>query len=700
MKSQRHYQLLIVTTLRLFLLVAVPLQSAHSKEVKGWTCRTCPYQSGWYGTLELGVGIADGATLHSGDFLGITGSGSYPLLEGDIHYRGEDGGFIDLRAERIGLKSRQLQVSGGKRGHYTAKLSYKEVPKYRGQSALTPFLGVGSDQLTLPESWQSSFSTQQMSSLDSSAREIRLATKRQTWKASVKQRINQQWHYEVGFQRQKKSGTRPFSAGLFLINAAQLPAPVDFTTDLFNMEVRYAGKKSSLSLRYDGSGFQNGASSITWENPFTSSDSMRSMSAALEPDNSSHSLSLSAAHKLSPTVRVNGSVRLGEMKQNDTFLAYTTNPNLVTPPPPRTSLAGDIQTGTFNLAGRLTARLTPKVRLNAQVKVDEKDNRTPIAIYEPVLTDFFRSGERANIPYSYKRSQARMDLKYRANRKLHFRAGIKRVEMERDRQEVRQTADRTIWGEVRIKPWSGTQFRMVLDQVTRDITPYEHLEDIGPDEHPLLRKYNMAARDRRRSTAELSVTPTEILQLTLSYHESQDDYRDSVIGLLEGTERNFNIEGNLTLGPGMSAYLYYSKDVIDASLAGAASATADPWAAETEDHIMTTGVGLTGRVGEKTRFGIDFVASNSTGRIATDSGAGEAPFPALTTNYRSISVYADYQANDRWGWKLSFQHQSDLGEDWSLSNLGLDGIGAVLTMGQTSPDYSSNLVWLSARYAL
>ena len=82
---------------------------------------------------------------------------------------------------------------------------------------------------------------------------------------------------------------------------------------------------------------------------------------------------------------------MGRMKQNDPFLPYTINPRYSDLPLPRESLDGKVDTSTYNLAGKLFARVNNKLSFTARGKWDERDNKTPVDLYTPVVTDLFRS---------------------------------------------------------------------------------------------------------------------------------------------------------------------------------------------------------------------------------------------------------------------------------------------------------------------
>jgi len=218
-----------------------------------WLCRLCSYPEGWYGTMDFGPGYVSDSSLKFGDYRGLEEKGLFPALDGNTHYRDEDGRYYDLYVRNLGIESRQIEMRGGTQGRYEIRLSYSEVPKYRGYGTQTPFLGVGTTVLPLPQDWVNAGSTREMSVLDESLQDTPLQTKRKTLVAGLTLRGESRWSYEVDFQHQNKNGSRPHSGGVITINSSHFPAPVDFTTNQFNMGLAYSGVRSQLRFGFMGS---------------------------------------------------------------------------------------------------------------------------------------------------------------------------------------------------------------------------------------------------------------------------------------------------------------------------------------------------------------------------------------------------------------------------------------------------------------
>ena len=122
---------------------------------------------------------------------------------------------------------------------------------------------------------------------------------------------------------------------------------------------------------------------------------------------------------------------MGRMKQNDPFLPYTINPIYSDLPLPRESLDGKVDTTTYNFAGKLYARINNKFSFTARGKWDKRDNKTPVDLYTPVVTDLLPIGPRYNRPYSYKRQQYSADLRYRFDRIISLSGGVRQYNMDR-----------------------------------------------------------------------------------------------------------------------------------------------------------------------------------------------------------------------------------------------------------------------------
>ena len=674
----------------LLLSIQCPLSEAAETESSKPSCNQCMKYFGWRGVLDFGLGYVSDDSLRFGDYRGLEDEGFYAAVDGDLHYRDQQGRYFDLYARDLGYDNRQLDMRGGNQGRYELRFGWQETPKYRGFGTQTPFSGVGSDYLTLPTDWEHSVTTGGMTALDSSLAAAFLKTQRKTLDAGATVKFARNWSFNVDFQQQKKDGTRSLGAGLYFNNSTLLPAAVDFTTNQFDMDLMWTGKRGQVQLGFIGSYFDNGKTSMTWANPFTSSPEHQAFRAALEPDNEFYQFNLSGAFAATSRIHLSGRAAMGRLTQDDSFLPYTINPRYSDLPLPRSSLDGKLDTSTINVSGKLSARLNNGLSFTARAKLDERDNKTPVDTYTQVTTDLFPTVNRHNRPYSYERQQYSADLRYRAHRVVRLSGGVLQDNLDRTLQAVERSKETTFWGEVKVNPIASMQIRFKLDGSNRDVSDYNQPDDGSLPDHPLMRKYNQADRDRERARIDLDFAPTEHLGINLNYFKAQSDYLKSEVGLQESNDQNYSINLSYAAGKKINLYAFWSRDDIDAELINTSSTFANAWTGVTRDLITTMGLGLSARINENSSIGFDFVSAESKGNISIQTSNEEEPFDPLRTDLKNAKVHYDREVNEHWGYKIYAEYEKYSSRDWSIDGLGVDGISSVLTMGDQSPEYE---VW-------
>lgn len=653
-------------------------------------CKQCIKYYGWRGNLDFGFAYVSDDSLRFGDYRGLEKKGFYAALDGDVHFRNQQGRYFDLYARNLGLDSRKLSMRGGNQGRYELRFAWSETPKYRGYGTQTPFHGVGSDSLTLPADWVPASSTGGMSALGSSLSTARLKTQRKTLDAGLTLNFLGNWSYVVDYQRQRKEGTRNLGAGVFLNNSTILPAPVDFTTNQFDMGLSWTGRRAQVRFGFIGSYFDNGYNSLTWQNPFSSSSNNQFLRAALEPGNEYHQFNLSGAFAITPRVRLSGRAALGKLRQNDSFIPYSINPIYSDLPLPRSSLNGKLDASTYNFTGKLYARVSRRLSFTARGKWDERDNKTPVDVYTPVITDLFKGTERYNRPYSYKRQKYSADLRYRAHRIVRLGGGARQENLDRTLQEVARTKETTWWGEIKLTPFVSSQLRFKYESADRNISDYRPLDDGSAPDHPLMRKFNMADRDQDRFLVELDWMSAEGFGINLSYVQADAHYKKSPIGLQQSEEQSYTINLNYLLAKKLNLYAFLTRDDIDADMLNTTGGLTVPWRAMTRDKITTIGIGLSADINEKSSIGFDFISADSKGNISVQTTANEDPFDALKTDLKNAKVHYDREINDHWGYKLYAEYEKYSSRDWAIDGLGVDGMNSILTLGEQSPRYN---VW-------
>ncbi|MGB5488774.1 MAG: MtrB/PioB family decaheme-associated outer membrane protein [Lysobacterales bacterium] len=655
-----------------------------------YKCKQCVKYTGWRGTIDFGAAYVNNDSYRFGDYRGLEKEGLYAAVDGDVHFRNLQGNYFDLYAHNLGYESREIDMRGGYQGFYELRFGWQEIPRWLGYGTQTPFLGVGSDVLTLPGDWVKANTTKGMDALQSNLVGEPLKTKRKILDAGGTLNFLSNWSFRVDYQRQKKEGLRTLGAGMYFSNASILPTPIDFTTDLFDTAISWANNRAQVQLGFISSKFDNGYSSLTWQNPFSSLPEHSVFRAALEPGNKFHQFNLSGAFAITPKIRLSGQAAMGRMKQNDPFLPYTINPRYSDLPLPRESLDGKVDTNTYNFAGKLFARVNNKLSFTARGKWDKRDNKTPVDLYTPVVTDLVPIGPRFNRPYSYKRQQYSADVRYRLDPKVGLSGGARQYNMDRTLQQVERTKETTWWAQAKVSPTFNTEFRFRGEWADRDISDYLQLDDDGTVDHPLFRKFNMADRDRDRMLVEFDYMPIDSFSITLGYIHAKSQYKESVLGLQKSVDESYSVNLNYAISSTVNAYAFYNLDYLDADMTNTAGGNSVPWNAETHDRIETAGIGLTASISEKSSLGVDYVYAGSTGRISVTTTADEDPFDQLKTSLKNFKLHFDYDFNDNWGYKLYAEREQYRSSDWAIDGLGVDGINSVLTMGEQSPEYS---VW-------
>ena len=167
---------------------------------------------------------------------------------------------------------------------------------------------------------------------------------------------------------------------------------------------------------------------------------------------------------------------------------------------------------------------------------------------------------------------------------------------------------------------------------------------------------------------------------------------------MESNEDSLSLDLGYALKANLSLHAFATRETYDSDISGAANPTATAWIANTKDRFTTLGFGMSGKLSDDLDIRVDYISSDSRGSIATDSGAGEPPFPDLKTNLRNATIRLNYRATRKWGLSLQAEHERYSSSDWQIDGLGNDGISAILTLGPQSPNYSITVLRLLANY--
>lgn len=669
--------------------------SINDVDTSKWKCKLCLFEEnkGFSGEVEFGLGNVSDESFKFGEYSGLNEKGGFVLLSAQTRYRGDNASYLDFSVTNLGLDTRSLDIEGGVQGKYSLFLNYDEIAHFISNSANSPFTGVGTGNLTLP-GWIPAGTTSSMSSLAGSLRPVELKTQRRQLAvgASIVQGLN--WEYDMKVRRETKDG-KLGTAGTFFFSSAELIMPVDYITDQIDVSTSYTGKEWQAKLAYYGSTFRNNNKALIWQNPYTplvaGADSGQ---ISAPPDNEFHQIILSAGHRFSKSTRIMGKIAVGRMQQDEAFLASTLNAGIGAPALPQTSLNGQVDTLNANL--KIHSSVTDKLRLNATLRHDERDNKTPQAVFDWVTTDAFLATARTNLPYSFQKESADISAVYRYSKSIKLSAGLDHDITKRTYQEARRTEENTFWGKVKLRTKDRSDISFKYNRTDHNAREYTAVPEIDGPENPLMRKYNMADRIGDRYELKGSMMLTEKTQISAGINYGHDEYLFSALGLTDSSTLALNADLSYVINDNTSLYAFLNHEQIESQIAGSNTFSVPDWIGKNNDFINTAGIGIKNTaMNNKLDTGIDLVLTRSTGEVVVSNST---PFPDLRTELDSLKLYADYKMKDHMTLSAAIWHERYATDDWTLDGVTETTISNVLSLGETSPDYNVNAITVSMRY--
>jgi len=671
-------------------------EGAAAPDTSQWKCESCKFEQGVSGTIDVGAGSVSDKSAKFGQYNGLDKKGGFFIGDGSVRSRGEDGSYWNLNASNLGLDTRAVDAEGGKQGSYKLLFKYDESPNRIWSGAQTPFIGAGGTSLTLPAGFAAATTgamplAGQMNSVD-------LGTLRKQVGVGASWIPASNWETAFNVRHETREGNK-LTSGSFFVNSTQLVEPVDYVTDQVDASASYATKKFQLKFAYYGSKFQNHDDSLTWANPYGTAAFLGAFPGAaagqlaLPPDNQFHQVSASAGYQFSDKTRLSGDIAYGRMTQNDSFLPYGT-----AFAGPGGSLNGRAKT--LDAALKLSSAVTDRVRLSAAYTHNDRDNQTPQSLYAVVSTDMFAGTPRTNLPYSFKQDKLKLSAEYTASARLRGSVGADFDSNKRTYAEVDTTHENTIWGKVASSITDKIDLTLNLAHGERRNTgTFQPIVGITPPENPLLRRFNLANRNRDTIGLRADFMPLERLSLGLGVDSSEDKYTDSILGLTNAKDFNLNGDATLVVSERTNLRFYANRQVIKSNQAGSQTFSAPDWFADNKDTVDTFGLGVKhAAIKDKLDIGADYSTSRSRSQINVNTGLSNPAFPEIAATLDTLKLYATYRLKESMSLQAGYWIEHYSTRDWMLDSVTSTTIPNVLTMGLQSPQYRVDVLRLALRY--
>ena len=665
-----------------------------------WKCESCPFPKGTTGSVDVGVGDVTDDSQKFGDYTGLNKKGGFLVLGGNASRRGDDGYYADLTAEDLGLDNRRLYGRAGREGLYSLRIGYQEIPRHLTEGAHTPFLGSGGNALTLPAGFPAADTPSMPLSTTLAPIDIGFKYKRLQLGGTVLG--GRDWSGYLDFRHDERDGTRPTS-GSFFSTASQFAAPVNEKTDQGELGLAYSTRRAQATVSYTFSTFHNDNSSVTWSNPFFPVVAgANTGQLALAPDNQFQQLRGTAGYDITPTIRLSVDGAYGRLTQDDSFLPATLNASLAPSVPalPSSNLGGRVDT--YNGSVKLTAAPLAGLRLTGLYEYDRRDNKTPVQTFPIVTTDMFvQPGTRTNTPFGYTINRGKLLGDYAAASlpwHLRFSGAAEYEHRSRSYQERVTTNEWTVWGRAQAQPVEAMAVSLKLAHGSRDGSTYGTATWFYP-ENPMLRKFNLADRERDSAELRFDYTFNEKVAVGVTADYANDDYNHSPVGLTSARTANLAAELAVAFSERTRGRAFWQTQQIKSQQNGSQSFGAPDWSGREKDTFDMLGVGLKHvAIPEKFDIGADLTLTRGRSEMNVNNGPGAPSFPRNSADMDSVSVYGLYKLKDNVSIAGSYAYEHYNSTDWRLDGVTPSTVPNLLAFGNTSPHYSVSVLRVALRY--
>lgn len=716
-----------------FTLEGEPGMAAEEKKEPSWKTQS---ELNYSSSIELGVLYNSTNSAKEGEYTGITDQGFYGIGNFDVRlrspYDSEDTEFLKMEGSNLGLDSREVRIEGGRQGTIKGYIDYDQIPKFMSDTAGTIFNGAGGTNLTLTPNWLATPPANTTSAgfnalVDRNFMPVDLDYDRKQINGGVEYNLGGNWQLRGNYQHEWKQGLQTIGGiiGSPGGRAILLPQPLDYVTDQGTATVAYADDRYQGELSFNFSLFDNKDPSLMWHNAFTAGTGASALNdpaaLGLPPSNEAYQISYSGAYNIDPetSTRVNLDASYGWMLQNDPFLPYTVNPALViTTPLPRDSLNGEINTAFVNL--RVTSHPWDDVHLRGGYVFDDRDNQTPVALYNYVRTDAENQNTasvarmRYNLPYSFTTNKVDVEGDYDFMPSTTGTLGYEFENINRTYQEVSDTRENTFSARFRTMPVDFATVSLNGSFARRRGTNYDcsTFGTVGfppPGEgciiDPELRKDYEANRNRFRWGNSLTITPTDDVSFGIKTDFVRDHYTDSLLGLQNRDTNSFSVDASTSAIPDVTLYGYYTLFLVSQRQLGTNSA-GDPTAhyqVREYDTVNTIGTGFEWMaIPDRLDINFDYLFQFATTEYDFRNGPTitTQPLPDLKTRYQTASLLGTYHIQKDLALKLGYQFQWFQTFDWAYTNVDFSQVNNVLGMWGvgigSSEDYIAHIGMVSA----
>ncbi len=614
--------------------------------------------------VDAGIGIVTRDNGRFGQYTGQHKDRAYGLLDLTFNRRDDASGtWLQFIGRNLGLDSRELRLEHRQQGNWGYFITFGETPRVSPYTVSTTLSGIGTG--TLAEGGEP-------------RRDVRLETKREALGLGFEKHLGSGFDLSVRFRNENKEGTRLYgrTSVRFLVD------PIDYRTQQLDGTLGYRGEKLKLTGGYYGSWFSNALNRID----ATPVNASAFSPIGLPPGNQSHQFSLSGTYAFTPSAHATFHLSRARATQDDTF--FLTPRSSV----PRTDLGGRIDTTQAQLG--IFARPLPRLSLRADLRYEDRDDKTPIYVYTTPPATGTHDGN--NEPRSFKSTVGKVEASYSLPMGFRVSGGVDYDKRHRKTYAIRSVGHRDETEETSYR----LELRRTLSETVNGSLSYVR-SDRGGSEwltnrlttgavgSNLVNPLHLADRDRDRWRLMLDWTPFAQLTLNFSLDDAKDRYSGRQLGARTGKAQLYTLDATYTPSEKLMVNGWISQADTKAEpeqamcenatvtggvcAGGGVGTLADPiWSASLRNIADTYGIALRSRPTARLEFGAELVHAKDLGQFNQRAvSPASAPIPFIPdANYKrtTLKLHAKWAMQKNAGIRIQYVHDRFATDDWYWTN--------------------------------
>jgi MtrB/PioB family decaheme-associated outer membrane protein len=695
------------------------------------------------GSVSVGLGLVSGDRqdrLLFDQYNGLRPSRNVFGIFGADYYRRDDtkGTVVNFQASDLLTDNRELGLRWKKQGDWKFSADYSELVRRDTLVPNTGLIGAGTTTPTVAV----------LPGGPGTGSDLDLKVKRTNLGFAFSKVISSALQLDASVQTEKKEGSRlwgigfncpsPIAPGCRTTTAAELgwavlmlPEPINANHSQAEARLSYASGRLHLSGGYYGSFYRNDHGSLNpvvpdrlYNNVLGTTlplspgfQPILNQAVALPPDNQAHHLDLTGSYALTPTTLLNFKLGYSRATQDQNFAAA----GFAAAPAGVSDLDGKMTTSLAQVG--FTSRPLPKLSLSGHLRYEDRDDETPLALYNVEGTSSYTN---RRLPYRNVRGKLQAGYQisndYRGTLGATYQsidrgaftassavAGITALRQETEeaglKAELRRRMSENFSGAVSLESSRRDGSNWLRDNSGLGVTEVTDAAAAGPAFTNGIFMPTLADRKRDKLKLQADWQPSDALSLQFIAETGKDRFTSpSSYGLRDASMNSVGVDLTYAINDKWNLNGYVSRGRQQLNLARPEAAIM-----AFDNTATTLGIGFTGKptgqlevggtlafINDKSEYAQSLDATAGLGSAALLAATGG--LPDIVFRQTTLKFFGKYTLDKQSAVRVEVGHQRSTWNDWAWNYSGTPFVYSDGTIVNRQPKQNVSFLGVSYIY--